>query len=1174
MLYPIFTAAFLLYTYYSQYKFDRSSAQIGFWSFEMGKEIASKGLNTVEEVLEYYKGQHAPQFIELIFNTVINLDDRPDEYIHPKAPLVTLKNTIILGSTVLTDLVLSKIINDGENFYKAANLYWNYFLSQVNEHPLPHPLFTAIESSDSKLARYIIDHGASMDVKDYRDATLFHTAAWHELIDMVEFLIENGADVNAKDRDGRTPLHEAAPFKKSEVFEFLIKNGAEVNAKNDRGDTQLHRAALIASTEMARILIENGADVNIKNTYGETPLHVSVFISATAEIVELLIKNGADVEAKDNNGNTPLMWAARNNNIDLAKVLIAAVADVNAKNRDGDMPLIFAARNKLTDIVKLVDVKQLISEASSTSEISFGANLDAQQKVAGGGVTTINILNKGPKASPANFNMRANDILYPNAANNLTVGEGIKLTSYTSSSDTKVEKIIEYGGFAQSYTFNSTSNELAGAAGTVLKFQVNDRTSDDITRGSGATNQVILENIAQQINEKSTGDYSVRARVVTQYVGGVLKSTLLVAPDKANYSLTFLGDATLRNTIGFEDAKNIKQFQISSSSDVIGRFASLQDLKEHFGTAGLSANIFSTDSVGANITIQSTNPLFLENYNKGSGSNFLEEFGLKQGFLATNYDPYDPNNNMAGRSIEAHFSQDVEIYDRMGNKHVMILAFLKLDTNTWAVEAYANDPSKVSVAGRTDGLLQAGILKFDGRGNLQSMLNTTQLAKTKNISSPHQALGATKGQLLEVDVSAGSTSIKHTFTYGENIASSSYFSPAAIELPGTSGDQLNITYKTSAIDPGTTYNVTRGTGLTNIDVLKNLANQINTTVGLRDVVRADVVYDKDGTNKYKIDIRPIDSTKIVTFAETPVAGFGTDLGITIPDNIASNSFTSLYELAEQINNTEGPFALQAEVITGTMDNTYRLKIQPKNPSLNMTFNGDSQVIGAPIGTSVSTTIYEALGFKNTSESNQLASLEDEFVVNWSAIVGADINAMDSDGDTPLKYSIKYDDINMTKLLIKNGANIDLKPHDLNKLLHSSIRILDIELTKLALKIGADINAKSEDSISPLSLVIRMEEQNEVDLVKYLLQNCAEPNDADLLGQSLLHIAAARTNLEVIDLLFKYAANPYSKDHAGNIPAQYAANQEVAEFIAKKTEEYDLKVELHLPFEPCEPHFEI
>ncbi len=654
----------------------------------------------------------------------------------------------------------------------------------------------------------------------------------------------------------------------------------------------------------------------------------------------------------------------------------------------------------LSQSLKVVDVKQLISEASSTTEIKFGANLNSEQKVAGGGVTTLNILNKGLKASPANFNIRATDILFPNASNNLTIGEGIKLTSYTPSSNTKIEKVIEFGGFVQSRVFNSTGTDLVGTSTDDLKFTVNARELANITRGTGATNQVVLENIAQQINENSTGDFSVRARVVTQYIGGVLQSSLLVAPDKANYSLTFAGNTTLRNTLGFQDEKNIKQFTLSSSNDVIGRFASLQDLKEHMTTAGLNADVFSADSVGANITIKSANPLFIENFSKGSGSDFLEEFGLKQGYLATNYDPYDSSNNIAGKAFQAHFSQDVEVYDRMGNKHVLIMAFLKLDTNRWAVEVYANDPSKVNISGRTDGLLQAGVLTFDGRGNLQSMLNTTQLAKTKNISSPHLPLGATNGQLFEINVSAGSTSVKHTFTYGSPIASSDYFTAGDFDLVGTAGNQLNITYKTSATDPGQTFNLTRGSGTTNIDVLKNLANQINTTATLKDLVRADIIYDKSGTNKYKIDIRPIDSTKIVEFGETPAAGFGTDLGITSADNIAASSFNSLYELAEQINSTEGPFALQAEVITGTLNNTYRLKIQPKNPSLSMTFGGNAQTIGSPIGTGVSTTIYDALGLKNTSSSNQLAALDDEFVVNWSAIVGADPNSI----------SVKYGDI--------------------------------------------------------------------------------------------------------------------------------------------------------------------
>jgi len=168
----------------------------------------------------------------------------------------------------------------------------------------------------------------------------------------------------------------------------------------------------------------------------------------------------------------------------------------------------------LADSLALVDVKQLISAASSTSEVSFGANLNSDQRVAGGGVNTINILNKGIKASPHNFSIRPNDILYPNPNNNLTPGEGVKLRTYLPGNDVSSEKIIEYGGFGQTYTFDSAGTELINGTGSnlaadELKFQVNERVSDAFTRGTGLSNQAVLENIAEQINEKSSGDFSL-----------------------------------------------------------------------------------------------------------------------------------------------------------------------------------------------------------------------------------------------------------------------------------------------------------------------------------------------------------------------------------------------------------------------------------------------------------------------------------------------------------------------------------------------------------------------------------------------------------------------------------------------------------------------------------------
>jgi flagellar hook protein FlgE len=690
----------------------------------------------------------------------------------------------------------------------------------------------------------------------------------------------------------------------------------------------------------------------------------------------------------------------------------------------------------LPSSLSLVDVKQLISEASSTTQISISANLDSNQRVAGGGVSTINILNSGLKPSPDNYNIAPQDILYPNKNNGLTTGDGLILKSFLPNSNAEIEKLIVYGGFVESMSFDSAGTDLQ-ANGTSklttdsLQFQVESRNSALFERGSGSTNKEVLEYIADQITQNSSGDFSVRARVVTHDVGGTLKSTLLVSPNKANFSLTLKGTSTFRQAIGFDDSKNIQSFQ-SGSSNIAGRFSSLQDLKDIFSTSGLGVDLYGSDGVGTALTFKSAYPLFIDNYRAGStSSDFLSEFGLTQGFLKSQYDPFDNNNNIAGKKsgFKPHFSQNIEVYDSMGNKHAVIFSFLKLDNQKWGVEVYANDPAAVDVDGRTDGLLQAGLLTFDGKGNLQSILETPQIAKTKDLASPNTAIGATKGQKLEIVVAAGTSSETKTFYYGAMTASSTLFSPNATALPGTASDRLVLTYKTSSTDTGTVFNITRGSGTTDLAVLKNIADQINTsTTGL---VRADVIFDQ---NKYRIDIRPSDSTKILEFSESPATTLGTDLGITSADNIAENSFETLYELAEQINLTEGPFALTADVISGTTSGTFRLKIQPKTASLSMTFSGDSQVIAAPIGTGVASTIADALGLDGTSASNPVASLANNIKIKWSPIVGAEpniinvkygvIGSADGIGQVSGSYSIREKKADGWSTGQLNGISVD------------------------------------------------------------------------------------------------------------------------------------------------------
>ena len=112
----------------------------------------------------------------------------------------------------------------------------------------------------------LIDSGADVRAKGYRDYTPLHRAAGGNNIDLAKLLIASGADVRAKDLDGDTPLHWAVDDRSIKMAKLLIKAGADVNAENMGGYTPLGKMVDYRSTyrkyfdrEFANALIEAGA---------------------------------------------------------------------------------------------------------------------------------------------------------------------------------------------------------------------------------------------------------------------------------------------------------------------------------------------------------------------------------------------------------------------------------------------------------------------------------------------------------------------------------------------------------------------------------------------------------------------------------------------------------------------------------------------------------------------------------------------------------------------------------------------------------------------------------------------------------------------------------------------------------------------------------------------------
>lgn len=138
------------------------------------------------------------------------------------------------------------------------------------------PLYYAVDSNNVEFAKFLINHGAKVNAKDYFGFTPLHEAIVRGSYNVAKLLIEKGANVNAKDQYGYTPLHLVCIYNRPKLAQLLIKKGANVNAKDNYGNTPLHYCATtVGSYQAAKVLLDNGADPRIKNKRGKTPLQLA-----------------------------------------------------------------------------------------------------------------------------------------------------------------------------------------------------------------------------------------------------------------------------------------------------------------------------------------------------------------------------------------------------------------------------------------------------------------------------------------------------------------------------------------------------------------------------------------------------------------------------------------------------------------------------------------------------------------------------------------------------------------------------------------------------------------------------------------------------------------------------------------------------------------------------------
>jgi ankyrin repeat protein len=172
-----------------------------------------------------------------------------------------------------------------------------------------------------------------------------------------------------------------------------------------------------------------------------------------------------------------------------------------------------------------------------------------------------------------------------------------------------------------------------------------------------------------------------------------------------------------------------------------------------------------------------------------------------------------------------------------------------------------------------------------------------------------------------------------------------------------------------------------------------------------------------------------------------------------------------------------------------------------------------------------------------------------------------INAKDSSGDIPIHHAIRANNLEMVKLLIENGADINIKddvnytPLHVARLIKGEVE--DQEIIKLLEEKGAIDEGKEEKIIECPGPT----EEEVLKRVKEMIASGKDINLKDEYGSTELHMAALRGHINVVKLLIENHADLNLYDENGFMPlhcALFKSDYQIAKLLIENGADVNAK----------------
>jgi ankyrin repeat protein len=154
--------------------------------------------------------------------------------------------------------------------------------------------------------------------------------------------------------------------------------------------------------------------------------------------------------------------------------------------------------------------------------------------------------------------------------------------------------------------------------------------------------------------------------------------------------------------------------------------------------------------------------------------------------------------------------------------------------------------------------------------------------------------------------------------------------------------------------------------------------------------------------------------------------------------------------------------------------------------------------------------------------------------------GADVNAPQPDGATPLHWAAYWDDVPIADLLLRSGAKVNATNDYGVPPISLAATNGSASMVRRLLQSGADPNASVPTGETVLMTASRV---GSLDVVYALLQAGASPNVAQLSkGQTALMWSIAEQHMEIARVLLAAGADVEARTVAGSTPLMFAARE--------------------------------